>query len=142
MKTIRFALIASAALAAEKGAFPLYDAAQYLAGETIAGLDEDVRAAIAARNEIDPAFVVCARCDLIGAEGGSFAEALDRGGSQARHDEHTFHWRVACPSGGRQRRDGHVGGAGGSSPCQMIHTTSSLLPATSTGFGSMRAIIV
>ncbi len=71
-----------------------------------------------------------------------FAEALDRGGSQARHDEHTFHWRVACPSGGRQRRDGHVGGAGGSSPCQMIHTTNSLLPATSTGFGSMRAIIV
>ena len=44
----RAAYLASAALAAEKGAFPLYDAAQYLAGETIAGLDEDVRAAIAA----------------------------------------------------------------------------------------------
>ncbi|HQT74072.1 MAG TPA: adenosylcobalamin-dependent ribonucleoside-diphosphate reductase, partial [Acidiphilium sp.] len=41
----RAAYLASAALAAEKGAFPLYDAAQYLAGETVAGLDEDVRAA-------------------------------------------------------------------------------------------------
>jgi len=37
-----------------------------------------IRAAVAARNEVDPEFVVCARCDLIGAEGGSFAEALER----------------------------------------------------------------
>jgi ribonucleoside-diphosphate reductase alpha chain len=44
----RSAYLASAALAAEKGAFPLFDKAQYLAGETIAGLDDDVRAAIAA----------------------------------------------------------------------------------------------
>ncbi len=44
----RAAYLASAALAAEKGAFPLYDAEKYLAGETVSGLDEDVRAAIAA----------------------------------------------------------------------------------------------
>src|SRR6185437_2050498 len=43
----RSAYLASTALAAEKGAFPLFDKQQYLAGETIAGLDEDVRAAIA-----------------------------------------------------------------------------------------------
>ncbi len=43
----RSAYLASTELAAEKGAFPLYDAEKYLAGETIAGLDEDVRAAIA-----------------------------------------------------------------------------------------------
>jgi ribonucleoside-diphosphate reductase alpha chain len=43
----RAAYLASAALAAEKGPFPLYDAGKYLAGETVAGLDEDVRAAIA-----------------------------------------------------------------------------------------------
>ncbi len=43
----REAYLASAALAAEKGAFPLFDKAQYLAGETIGELDEDVRAAIA-----------------------------------------------------------------------------------------------
>jgi ribonucleoside-diphosphate reductase alpha chain len=44
----RSAYLASAALASEKGAFPLFDKAQYLAGETVAGLDDDVRAAIAA----------------------------------------------------------------------------------------------
>ncbi|HJT08362.1 MAG TPA: adenosylcobalamin-dependent ribonucleoside-diphosphate reductase [Stellaceae bacterium] len=49
LRTIqRAAYLASTALAAEKGAFPLFDKEQYLAGETVAGLDEDVRAAIAA----------------------------------------------------------------------------------------------
>jgi ribonucleoside-diphosphate reductase alpha chain len=48
LKTIqRSAYLASAALAAEKGAFPLFDKELYLAGETIAGLDADIRAAIA-----------------------------------------------------------------------------------------------
>jgi len=42
----RAAYLASAKLAAEKGAFPLYDRAKYLAGETVRGLDEDVRDAI------------------------------------------------------------------------------------------------
>jgi len=44
----RAAYLASAALAAEKGAFPLYDRDAYLAGETVRGLDPDVREAIAA----------------------------------------------------------------------------------------------
>jgi ribonucleoside-diphosphate reductase alpha chain len=44
----RTAYLASTALAAEKGAFPLFDKERYLAGETVAGLDADVRAAIAA----------------------------------------------------------------------------------------------
>jgi len=43
----REAYLASAALAAEKGPFPLYDRERYLAGETIAGLDADVRGEIA-----------------------------------------------------------------------------------------------
>ena len=43
----RQAYLASAALAAEKGPFPLYDKDKYLAGETIAALDDDVKAAIA-----------------------------------------------------------------------------------------------
>ncbi len=43
----RAAYLASTELAAEKGAFPLYDAEPYLAGETVRRLDEDVRAAIA-----------------------------------------------------------------------------------------------
>jgi ribonucleoside-diphosphate reductase alpha chain len=47
MRTIqRAAYLASAALAGEKGAFPLYDEAAYLAGETVGGLDEEVREAI------------------------------------------------------------------------------------------------
>ena len=48
MRTIRrAAYLASTRLAAEKGAFPLYDAEKYLAGEAIRGLEEEVRAAIA-----------------------------------------------------------------------------------------------
>jgi ribonucleoside-diphosphate reductase alpha chain len=43
----RHAYLASADLAQEKGAFPLFDAERYLAGETIRGLDPDVRRAIA-----------------------------------------------------------------------------------------------
>ena len=42
----RSAYLASTALAAEKGCFPLFEAEPYLAGETIEGLDADVRAAI------------------------------------------------------------------------------------------------
>ena len=43
----RAAYMASVDLAKEKGAFPLFDAEQYLAGESIKELDDDVRAAIA-----------------------------------------------------------------------------------------------
>jgi ribonucleoside-diphosphate reductase alpha chain len=43
----REAYLASTALAAEKGPFPLFDRDRYLAGETIRTLDEAVRAAIA-----------------------------------------------------------------------------------------------
>ena len=44
----RSAYLASAELAREKGAFPLFDREPYLAGETVAELDEEVRGAIAA----------------------------------------------------------------------------------------------
>ena len=44
----RSAYLASTELAAEKGAFPLFDREPYLAGETVAALDDEVRAAIAA----------------------------------------------------------------------------------------------
>ena len=43
----RAAYAASAHLAAEKGAFPLFDREPYLAGETVRGLDPEVRALIA-----------------------------------------------------------------------------------------------
>ena len=44
---MRAAYLASARLAQEKGAFPLYDRDAYLAGETVRALDDDVRALIA-----------------------------------------------------------------------------------------------
>jgi len=48
MRTLqRAAYRASIDLAHEKGAFPLFDRAPYLAGETVAGLDKDLRDAIA-----------------------------------------------------------------------------------------------
>ena len=43
----RAAYVASAGLAAEKGAFPLFEREPYLAGETVRELDEEVRALIA-----------------------------------------------------------------------------------------------
>ena len=43
----RLSYLASADIAAEKGSFPLYDRARYLAGETVKALPEEVRAAIA-----------------------------------------------------------------------------------------------
>jgi ribonucleoside-diphosphate reductase alpha chain len=45
----RAAYLASAGLAREKGAFPLYDAEKFLASAHVQGLPEDVRAAIAER---------------------------------------------------------------------------------------------
>ncbi len=45
----RHAYLASAELAAEKGAFPLYEREKFLAGAFVASLDEDVRDAIAKR---------------------------------------------------------------------------------------------
>lgn len=48
MKAIeRAAYLASSDLAAEKGPFPLFDREQFLAGENVQGLDDDVREAIA-----------------------------------------------------------------------------------------------
>lgn len=51
------------------------------AGRRCIPMDEAVgkiAAATAARDELDPSFVICARCDLIGAEGGTFEDALTR----------------------------------------------------------------
>jgi 2-methylisocitrate lyase-like PEP mutase family enzyme len=52
-----------------------------LAGRRLISLEEAVgkyKAAVAAKNAIDPDFVICARCDSIGSEGGSFQDAIAR----------------------------------------------------------------
>jgi 2-methylisocitrate lyase-like PEP mutase family enzyme len=52
-----------------------------LAGRRLISVEEAIgkyRAAVAAKQELDPDFVICARCDSIGAEGGNFADAVER----------------------------------------------------------------
>jgi 2-methylisocitrate lyase-like PEP mutase family enzyme len=51
-----------------------------------------IKAAVAARNEVDAEFVICARCDLIGAEDGSFAEALARSVFYVKEGGADFVW--------------------------------------------------
>jgi 2-methylisocitrate lyase-like PEP mutase family enzyme len=51
-----------------------------------------IQAAVAAKNEIDPDFVICARCDVMGSEGGSFAEALDRSIAYIKEGGADFIW--------------------------------------------------
>jgi 2,3-dimethylmalate lyase len=51
------------------------------AGRRCISIEENVgklRAAVAARNELDPQFVICARTDSLGSEGGSFEDAVQR----------------------------------------------------------------
>ena len=52
-----------------------------LAGRRCISIDEAVgkiQAAVAARDALDPTFVICARTDAIGSEGTGFADALER----------------------------------------------------------------
>ena len=52
-----------------------------LAGRRLISREEAIgkyKAAVAAKNELDPEFVICARCDSIGSEGGNFQEAIQR----------------------------------------------------------------
>jgi 2-methylisocitrate lyase-like PEP mutase family enzyme len=51
-----------------------------------------IQAAVAAKNEIDPDFVICARCDVIGSEGGSFEDALDRSIAYVEQGGADFIW--------------------------------------------------
>ena len=50
------------------------------------------RAAVAARDALDPGFVICARCDVLGAEGGTFEEALERCIAYVREGGADFVW--------------------------------------------------
>src|SRR4051794_3740822 len=66
-----------------------------MAGRRVIPVDEAVgkiKAAIAARNELDPEFVVCARCDSIGAEGERFEDAVDRAIAYVQDGGADFVW--------------------------------------------------
>src|SRR6267142_1061859 len=52
-----------------------------LAGRRLISREEAIgkfKAAVAAKRELDPDFVICARCDSIGSEGGNFQDAVER----------------------------------------------------------------
>jgi 2-methylisocitrate lyase-like PEP mutase family enzyme len=66
-----------------------------VAGRRCISRDEAIgkyRAAIAARDALDPSFVICARCDVLGAQGGSFEEALQRSIAYVRDGGADFVW--------------------------------------------------
>jgi 2-methylisocitrate lyase-like PEP mutase family enzyme len=55
-----------------------------------------LRAAVAARNEMDPEFVICARCDSLGAEDGGFDDALERCIDYVTKGGADFIWLNSC----------------------------------------------
>ena len=66
-----------------------------VAGRRCIPIDEavgKVKAAVAARNALDPAFAICARCDILGAEGSNFPEALARCTAYIRDGGADFVW--------------------------------------------------
>ena len=66
-----------------------------MAGRRVIPVDEAVgkiKAAVAARNVLDPGFVICARCDSIGAEGESFSEAVERAIAYVQDGGADFVW--------------------------------------------------
>jgi 2-methylisocitrate lyase-like PEP mutase family enzyme len=66
-----------------------------LAGRRVIPKDEAVgkiKAAVTARNELDPEFVICARCDSIGAEGEGFEQAVERAIAYVQDGGADFIW--------------------------------------------------
>lgn len=66
-----------------------------LAGRRCVPVEEAIgkyRAAVAARDEYAPDFVICARCDLLGAENGSFEEAVQRSIAYVKQGGADFIW--------------------------------------------------
>jgi 2-methylisocitrate lyase-like PEP mutase family enzyme len=50
------------------------------------------KAAVAARDETDPDFVICARCDILGAEGSTFEDAVERSRAYVEEGGVDFVW--------------------------------------------------
>lgn len=66
-----------------------------MAGRKVIAMDEaigKIKAAVAARDELDREFVVCARCDSIGAEGEAFENAVERGIAYVQEGGADFVW--------------------------------------------------
>jgi ribonucleoside-diphosphate reductase alpha chain len=95
----REAYLASAALAAEKGAFPLFDREHYLQGETVAALDAEVRETIARHGIRNALLTSVAPTGTISL----FADNVSSGIEPVFSFHHTRH--VLMPDGGRREEE-------------------------------------
>jgi ribonucleoside-diphosphate reductase alpha chain len=95
----RESYLASTALAAEKGPFPLFDRGRYLAGETIAALDADVRDAIARHGMRNALLTSVAPTGTISL----FADNVSSGIEPVFSFHHTRN--VLMPDGGRREEE-------------------------------------
>ncbi|HYZ01678.1 MAG TPA: isocitrate lyase/PEP mutase family protein [Candidatus Binatia bacterium] len=71
------------------------------AGRRLIPVDEAVgkyRAAVDARDSLDPSFAICARTDAIGAEGGGFEEGVERAAAYVREGGVDFVWLNSAQS--------------------------------------------
>lgn len=65
------------------------------AGRRVIPMDEAVgkiAAATAARDKLDPSFAICARCDVLGAENGTFEDAVKRSVAYVKDGRADFIW--------------------------------------------------
>jgi ribonucleoside-diphosphate reductase alpha chain len=95
----REAYLASSALAAEKGSFALFDRDRYLAGETVRGLDEEVRASIARHGIRNALLTSVAPTGTISL----FADNVSSGIEPVFSFRHTRH--VLMPDGARREEE-------------------------------------
>ena len=78
-----------------------------LAGRRLISVEEAIgkyKAAVAAKKELDPDFVVCARCDSIGAEGGGFENAIERSIAYVKEAGVDAIWVNTLPSAKRSKK--------------------------------------
>ncbi|MEX2520301.1 MAG: adenosylcobalamin-dependent ribonucleoside-diphosphate reductase [Paracoccaceae bacterium] len=95
----REAYLASTRLAAEKGPFPLFDRDAYLATETIAALDEDVRAEIAAHGVRNALLTSIAPTGTISLLAGNVSSGIEPVFA------HAYTRKVLQPDGGRTEEE-------------------------------------
>ena len=95
----RAAYLASVELAREKGSFPLYDKEKYLAGETVAKLDQDVRDAIAEHGIRNALLTSIAPTGTISLLAGNVSSGLEPVFS------FRYSRRVMMPDGARREED-------------------------------------
>src|SRR5207249_681059 len=57
-----------------------------------------IKAAVAAKNAVDPDFLICARCDVLGAEGSDFEDSVQRCIAYVKEGGADFVWLNSVPT--------------------------------------------